>query len=199
MKKRITLARHGKPAFELKGSARARDLSNIARLYDESGITGAPPEETVLALRGNPVVVCSHLLRSIESAQALGYQEIHVQEPLFRETAIPHFRKGPISLPVGAWVVILRILWVLGFSRNGESLINARVRAREAASRLVQLAQEHQAVLLVGHGFINHFIAKELRKSGWFGPSKPGRGYWEYGVYEQATTSQGAPDCWFKK
>ncbi|MBS3935323.1 MAG: hypothetical protein KGZ43_04045 [Sulfuritalea sp.] len=65
---------------------------------------------------------------------------------------------------------------------------DARRRARQAAERLAELAEEHQNVLLVGHGFINHFIAKELQKSGWLGPSRPGKGFWGYGIYERTTT-----------
>lgn len=184
---RITLLRHGKPAFELKGIVRGKDLGEIARSYDLSGIVGAPPKETVAAIQGGHFVVCSHLARSVESAKALGCPEVHVRDPLFRETAIPHFGGGSIPLPIGVWIVVLRLMWLFGFSRNGESLENARKRARKAAAKLVELAEAHQNVLLVGHGFMNHFIAKELRKGGWLGPSKPGRGYWGYGSYERAT------------
>lgn len=185
---RITLLRHGKPAFELKGIARAKDLGEIAQSYDLSGIADRPPGETVAATRGDHLVVCSHLVRSVESARALGFSDVHLQDPLFCETAMPHFRSGALSLPIGVWVVVLRILWVFGFSRNGESLSDARARARQAAARLVELAEQHRNVLLVGHGFINHFIAQELRKLGWHGPSKPGRGFWAYGIYERATS-----------
>ncbi len=185
---RITLLRHGKPAFELKGNVRGKDLGEIAKAYDLSGIVDIPPRETVAAIQGSHFVVCSHLTRSIESAKALGCPEVHVRDPLFCETAIPHFGSGSITLPIGVWIVVLRLMWLFGFSKNGESLENARRRARQAAARLVEFAQEHQYVLFVGHGFINHFIAKELRKSGWLGPSKPDRGYWGYGSYERATT-----------
>lgn len=185
---RITLLRHGRPAFELKGNVRAKDLGTIARSYDLSGIVGIPPRETVAAIQGEPLVVCSHLARSIESAKALGFSEVHMKKPLFCETAIPYFGNGYVPLPVGVWVVVLRILWLFGFSRNGESLTKARKRARHAAARLAELAEEHQNILLVGHGFINHFIATELKKSGWLGPSKPGKGYWSYGIYERAIT-----------
>ncbi|MES9861226.1 MAG: histidine phosphatase family protein [Candidatus Thiodiazotropha sp. LLP2] len=181
---RITLIRHGKPAFELRGNVPANALNEIVKSYDLSGIVGTPPKEVLSAVKGNHFVVCSHLLRSIESAKSLGYGEECIQEPLFRETAIPHFNSGRITLPIGVWVVILRVLWLFGFSRNGESLANLKLRARQAAVKLIQLAEEHQNVLLVGHGFINHFIAKELRKKGWFGPLKPGKEYWEYAIYE---------------
>jgi hypothetical protein len=53
----------------------------------------------------------------------------------------------------------------------------------------VELAEEHQDVLLVGHDFFNQLIARELRNHGWSGPSKPGNGFWEYGIYERAATT----------
>jgi broad specificity phosphatase PhoE len=184
----ITLLRHGKPAFELKGSVRGKDLGMIAKSYDLSDIVGTPPRKTVAAIQGEHFVVCSHLPRSVESAKALGYTEVHIRDPLYCETAIPHFSGGSIPLPIGFWIIILRLMWLFGFSRNGESLADARRRARRATTRLIELAEEHQNVLLVGHGFINYLIANELRKGGWNGPSKPGRGYWGYGRYERATT-----------
>lgn len=185
---RITLLRHGRPAFELKGNVQAKDLGATARSYDMSGIADTPPRETVEAVQGGHLVVCSHLPRAIESAKALGFSEVHVKEPLFCETAIPHFGSGSVPLPVGVWIVVLRVLWLFGFARNGESLIDARKRAGQAAERLIELAEEHQNILLVGHGFVNHFIANELKKRGWVGPSKPGKGHWGYGIYERATT-----------
>jgi hypothetical protein len=160
MMMRITLLRHGKPAFDLKGNVRSKDLGMIASSYDLSGVVGTPPRETILLAQGYHVVICTQLVRSIESAKALGYSEVQVKDPLFCETAIPHFSSGSVPLPVSIWIVVLRLLWLFGFSRNGESLIDARRRAKQAAKRLVELAEEHQKVLLVGHGFINQLIAK---------------------------------------
>ncbi len=57
-------------------------------------------------------------------------------------------------------------LWLFSFSKNGEFFKQAKNRARLAAEKLIALAQTHHDVLLVGHGFINHFIAKELKKRG---------------------------------
>jgi broad specificity phosphatase PhoE len=184
---RITLVRHGKPAFELKGSVRAKDLGKIAKSYDLSGIVDTPPRETLAAARGNHFVICSDLTRSIESAKALGCPEVHATDPLFCESALPHFDGGSITLPISVWIVVLRLMWVFGFSRNGESLGDLRKRARQASTRLIELAEQHHDVLLVGHGFVNHFIAKELRRYGWLGPSKPAKGYWGYGSYERAS------------
>lgn len=185
---KITLLRHGKPKFELKGKVRARELGSIARSYDLSGIADLPLDATVLAVQGSQFVVCSHLPRSIESAKALGFSDIHLQDSLFSETSIPHFSRGSLYLPVSVWIVLLRVLWLFGFSKNGESFKQAKNRARLAADKLIELAEMHHAVLLVGHGFINHFIAKELKKRSWQMSSKLGSGYWEYGVFKNIVT-----------
>jgi broad specificity phosphatase PhoE len=185
---RITLLRHGRPGFELKGTIRARDLRGTAESYDLSGISDLPTEEVKGMVSESRQVVCSHLPRSVDSARALGFLTPHLEDPLFSETLIPHFSSGSIALPAGGWVVLLRVLWLFGFSRNGESLIDTRIRARQAAAKLIELAEGHRQVLLVGHGFMNRFIARELLRSGWAGPLKPGKGFWGYGVYEKPPT-----------
>lgn len=180
---KITLIRHGKPAFELSGNAQAKDLRNLAKSYDASGIIDEPPGKAIEAAKGHNMVICSDLTRSLESAESLGCPEIHLEESIFREIAIPHFSNGSMTLPISVWIVVLRSLWLLGFSKNGESFGNARYRAKQAAQKLIQLATQYENILLVGHGFINYFIAKELLANKWEGPSTPGRGYWEYSVY----------------
>lgn len=184
----ITLIRHGKPEFELKGKARSREISEVIRVYDLSGITGVPPKEaSEIALSCN-VAVCSDFTRSIESARALGFNDIHLCDTVFREIAIPHFQSGSLSMPVNAWGALLRCMSLFGFSKNGESLSMAKKRAQIATTELIDIAHTHKSVLLVGHGFINYFVAKELLSRNWSGPSKPGGDYWEYGVYTYNAT-----------
>ncbi|NOX43669.1 MAG: phosphoglycerate mutase family protein [Gammaproteobacteria bacterium] len=184
----ITLLRHGKPEFELAGNVRACDLSDFARSYDLSGITGNPPSEVIDLTKKHKIVVCSDLPRSLQSAKALGVAEVHSASSVFTETSIPHFDNGSIKLPISLWVLLLRSLWYVGFSRNGESLSAAKNRAKLAAQELISLAKQFDKVLLVGHGLINYFIAKELLSNNWLGPSSPGRKYWEYGVYRYSAT-----------
>ncbi|GAA6143206.1 histidine phosphatase family protein [Hydrogenophaga sp. 5NK40-0174] len=182
---RITLIRHGKPTFELKGNMRAGDLGQIARSYDASGISDTPGLDALEAVKGHERVVCSALLRSQESASALGFSEVHLSDAMFNEVAVPHFNGGSLRLPVRVWVVVLRVMWLMGFAQNGESVSAAKRRAKLAASELVGLAQSHGSVLLVGHGFINLLIAKELQRVGWDGPPRPISEYWGTGVYER--------------
>ncbi|MDT4291703.1 phosphoglycerate mutase family protein [Methylomonas sp. MO1] len=184
----ITLIRHGKPRFELKGKAKARDIGEIIRVYDLSGIEDEPPENAKQRALACYVAVCSDFTRSLESAKALGFSDILLSDSVFREIAAPHFKQGSLTMSLNAWGILLRCLSVLGFARNGESLAMAKRRAQVAASTLIDLAHEHQRVLLVGHGFVNYYIAQELLARNWVGPSKPGRGYWEYGVYHYPAT-----------
>lgn len=181
---KICLMRHGQPTVDLTGSARAGELSQLAGRYDESGIKDSPPKRALEAVVDYPCVITSTLRRSIESALALGVDKIHIQDSLFREAEIPHFSKGAIKLPLGFWLPVLRVLWLFGFSQNGESLRNSLDRARRAAQQLVELAEQHGEVLLVGHGFLNHFIARELVKRGWTGPKKPASEYWDHSLYQ---------------
>jgi broad specificity phosphatase PhoE len=181
---RITLLRHGQPDFEWKRSVRGCDLRRLERAYDSAGIIGIPPEETRKLVKLHKFVVCSDLPRSIQSAEALGASAIHISSPIFREMTLPFFDNSPIKLPLKAWAVILRGLWFLGFSRNTESIAAAKARARMVSSKLIELAAEHRSVLFVGHGFLNHYVAKELQAANWAGPRSPGKKYWEFGTYE---------------
>ncbi|MDD2761219.1 MAG: histidine phosphatase family protein [Methylomonas sp.] len=187
----IILIRHGQPAVELSGMARGRDLSAIAKAYDASGIVDRPPPETMAELRHLNCMACSDLPRSVESAHALGFAGLPAADRLFREAALPHFARGSIALPVTVWVSVYRLLWLAGFARNGKSYTAAKARAGQAANRLIGLAKTHGNVVLVGHGLMNYLIAQQLRANGWQGPAKPGKRFWEYGVYECSGDSGG--------
>jgi len=185
---RITLLRHGKPKFELTGNARASELSEISKSYDLSGIHADPSKDSIIQAKRHNIIVCSNLPRSIQSAKALGVTEVHSISPLFREADIPYFTKGSIKLPVSTWIIVMRGLWFFGLSKNGESLLATRKRAKKATGELILLAKQFESVMLVGHGFINHFIAKELLSSNWSGPKKPASEYWGCSTYRYNPT-----------
>lgn len=180
---KIILLRHGKPSFELSGCVRADEVGQISHQYDLSGICDLPSEQIKQQASACNAVVCSPLPRSITSAEALGLGAVCRSDVLFREAEMPHFKTGSLVLPVMVWIALLRGLSVFGFSRNGESLSMVRQRADAAAVVLIGLAQCHESVVLVGHGMINHFIAKALLVCGWSEASKSGHGYWGCGAY----------------
>ncbi|HHJ20193.1 MAG TPA: histidine phosphatase family protein [Gammaproteobacteria bacterium] len=184
----IVILRHGKPDFEPPVRVKAKELKSLISSYDSCGICDRPPVEARERAQHCNVAVCSDLPRSMISAKVLGVTPVLVSDPLFREAALPHARWGLVRLSPKLWAVFFRLIWFAGFSCNGESVAFARYRAKDAARRLVKYAAEHKSILLVGHGIINRFIAEELLSLGWVGPSNPGRGYWEYGVYRDNTT-----------
>ncbi|MFB3164549.1 hypothetical protein ABLO26_24620 [Neobacillus sp. 179-J 1A1 HS] len=78
-------------------------------------------------------------------------------------------RLAGLKLHTGSCGVILRCLWFIGYSSGCESLKDAKIRAEEASKFLVNCAMEHHHVVLVGHGFFNMLIGKELKRMGWNG------------------------------
>jgi hypothetical protein len=60
-----------------------------------------------------------------------------------------------------------------------------RARAAVAAGALARLADDHQSVVAIGHGWFNRFVARELRRRGWQGPRFVPSGYWSSVTYER--------------
>lgn len=187
---KIVLLRHGQPEYDLFAEAKKRfapaELRRIILRYTESPLDQdiTPSEKTCQIAQNCNTVVCSNLIRSIESARMLGHEEIHLIDPIFRESDLPHANWRFPKLSLYTWFITFRLLWLLGYSNNGEAIKLARQRAAAASDILTSLAEEHDSVLLAGHGFMNRFIAGHLRANGWHGPKDPGRHFWEYGVYQ---------------
>lgn len=178
----IILLRHGKPKLELKGAVNAAEFKDLVAKYAQSGIQDLPSEQ----LKNNfnhHYVVCSNLSRSTESAEKLNLKKIHIADALFRETDIPHFNKSFFSLPLVVWLITLRIMWLFGFSKNGESFSQAKKRSKQAAEKLILLAQENEKIIVVGHGLINRLIGKQLEKESWQASQRKGKSYWEFRKY----------------
>jgi len=148
----------------------------------KAGILDRPPPETMAEMHHPNYVVCSDLWRSVESAHAVGLANMHVTDSLFRESVLPHFGGGPVTLPIAVWVTFCRLLWLAGFSQNGKAYAAANCRARQAATRLAGLAEAHGNVLLNCHGLMNYLIAQQLRANGWPGLAKSGKRFWKCGV-----------------
>ncbi len=187
---KIVLLRHGKPNISEHGRIRANEVHQWIELYNSVGLCAEhmPSAKSIEIANDCNTVICSDLTRSIESAQALGVKEINLTEPLFREMGLPYSSFPPLlKLPPNLWVALFRAVWFFGYSSNSESFKEAKLRATEGANKLKTIAEKNDSVLLVGHGFINQFIAKNLLSSGWKGSNNPGRKYWEFGVYEYST------------
>ena len=181
----IVLLRHGMPVIDHDRRLSASEFGQWVSAYNEAGINigCAPSQAAIEQAKKCTFVVCSNLPRSLESAKTLGLESIDVCESMFREFDMPHANWRFPRLSPGTWAVVFRLMWAAGYSRNAESFEEARERARNCTERLVELASEHGRVLFVGHGSLNWFVARYLKKVGWAGPAKAPGKYWEYGVF----------------
>lgn len=180
----ITLVRHGKPDLRLESWVAPMEMEDWLRHYDQAGIVPAPvPATTQEQAQAARVVASSTLPRSLQSAQQLAPGREVFSDELFCEAELPCPHWQYPKLPPMAWSAMFRLAWFYGYSAHAEPLPQTRWRARQAAMRLIQLAQENDSVLLVGHGVMTMLIARELLALGWSGPKRPTAGYWQCSVY----------------
>lgn len=186
----IVLMRHGKPKIEKRLRLNALGFGGWVEEYNVAGVDTACQPTLAAIEQANQCkfVVCSNLPRSLESAKTLGIQQLGVSDPMFREMDMPHAAWRFPKLSVLAWSVIFRLAWALGYSADGESFKAAKERACRCAEHLVSLASTHGTVLFVGHGSLNWFIAKHLKRMGWLCAEKPPRKYWEFSVFHLQKT-----------
>ena len=181
----IVLARHGRPQPQEATRISGDGLAAWVRRYNEAGITRdlPPPEYLRHLAAASGRVVASDLPRSIESAKWL-VDDVHI-EPDLREAGLPHAIQVPMCMSPSTCIGIARVLWFLNWGNSMETVADARARALRATDRLCMLAQEHQSVLVVGHGMFNRFIATCLRSRGWSGPQILPRAYWSSARFVQ--------------
>lgn len=182
----IILIRHGKPAFDMGKKFRQSRLATELDAYDAAGLAvdSEPPQALYSKLQQSIKVFSSDLQRALESAAKIVPEADIVTLPLFREAPLPRRLPIPLRLSASTWAVIARTLWLLGYSGGVESHRQARLRATAATRKLIELAHNGDNIVLVGHGFINLFIAKQLLNQGWRGPKKPESCYWGCSVYQ---------------
>lgn len=183
----ISLIRHGKSKHVDNNRMTCKEFMNWIKKYDECGVfeENIYPAKTLEKIKAANLVLTSDLKRSIESAQLLKPNIKVISDPLFRETELPNrlIKQGGLKLHPKIWAVILRCLWLIGISWGCESLNTAKARVKTAANQLVTYAQEHSSVVLVGHGFFNLLIAKELQKMGWKFDRKINSQHWNCTTY----------------
>ena len=185
---KIVLLRHGRTSLPPWPWIRAAELGNWIDSYNSAGIQDKLPPSKALAIAEQcRLIVTSDLLRSVESGRVLGSRTPMISDGLFREAGLPYRSAAFIRMPPYVWAVLFRLLWSFGFKTNGESIHAFRKRAQSAAMFLISLASEHDSVLLVGHGLINSYIARELLSAGWLGPGKTEIRHWGFTEYTHET------------
>ncbi|WP_348959344.1 histidine phosphatase family protein [Enterobacter cloacae complex sp. Mu1197] len=180
----IILMRHGEPEYRGAGKVSYREMAGWIDSYNRSSTGRDRPSEMaqILAYRAL-TFLSSPLPRALSSLKTLGCEPGLIDE-VFREAELPVFRIPGLRLSPFYWAALFRVLWLCGLSGESECVSVAKERAVKAAEILVNVAKDSDGpVLLMGHGMINRFIAKELIASGWKEQTSPVTGYWGAGVY----------------
>ncbi|MDX8365623.1 histidine phosphatase family protein [Cytobacillus sp. IB215665] len=184
----ISLIRHGKSKHTDNNVITCTQFKDWVEKYDHIGVfeEKSYPTKTVRTISTAKLVISSDLERSTASVKLLNSNVKTISIPIFRETTLPTPKTalwGMESRP-STWALIFRCLWFSGYvTADCESYRIAKNRAREASALLVDYAQKYTSIVLVGHGFINLLIAKELKSNGWKGNRRPSSKHWGCTTY----------------
>ena len=192
----IVLARHGRPDLpaDLERAISGREIGCWYRRYDDSGIVDGvePPARLRQAAAAAGCVVASDSRRALESAARLALTEGVRVEPALREVGFPESLAVPVRLSPDVWVLIARAAQMLRCCECDEPVPATRARAAIAAETLARLAEDHGSLFVVGHGWFNRFVARELRRRGWQGPRWLPTGYWSTATYQHRVPAHGS-------
>jgi len=143
-----------------------------------------PTNETIHVAKSADIVLTSTLRRTIDSADILGV-EVLEQNSLFNEAGIPEVNIPFIKLKPKSWLMILRLMLLLGLGKKDTSLKASKAQASNAAKRLLELSLEYEHIALVGHGGMNWLLGKELKKAGWKLEGKTSHDNWGMTVFRK--------------
>ncbi|MEH7225011.1 histidine phosphatase family protein [Bacillus sp. JJ1566] len=183
----ISLVRHGRSQLTENDKITCLDFKKWVEKYNYNGVFEelTYPSFTTEKVVNAKIVITSDLKRAVQSAKLLNPGVKIIPNPLFRETELPvlSLKLLDIKLRPSSWAIILRFQWFCGYSYDCESLSDAKLRANKASQQLISYAKEFNSVALIGHGFFNMLIARELQKKGWKGKRKSGVKHWDCTTY----------------
>lgn len=185
----ISLIRHGKSTWINNKRVTFQGFKDWIEMYDAHGVFENKkryPAWTIEKVNRANVMVSSDLKRSIDSARILKPSFDGPSYPLFREIEFPHVPEivEKVKLYPTVWALLLRSAWFIGYAKDAESYKEASKRAEKAADLLIDYAEKQESVVLVGHGFFNFLIARQLQKKGWKGRKNTSFDHWVANTYK---------------
>ena len=185
---RIITARHGRPDLSRDQRITAREYGDWWARYDASGLAPdeRPPEALMRFADGAETVLSSTLPRAIETAvKATGGRCEVPADPIFVEAPLPPPPVPFLKLRPGAWGVVSRTFWFIGYAPRGvENHFPTWARVKKITARLADHALDGD-VLLCAHGYLNWMIDRQLRREGWRRVERDGGNhYWSWRIYE---------------
>ncbi len=160
------------------------ELPRWIETYDTAPIDTTPPDRVLFEIAARARwVVASSLKRTTDSLAVLGITPDET-DPLFDEASVPSGSVKWLRLRPMQWLTYFRLRALAGGVLPQSDLRRLLRRADTAADRLITRAGEHDDVLLMGHGALNHFIDKSLLKKGWRRIEGSGTKNWGYARYQ---------------
>jgi len=173
----IVLVRHGEPVANENKKVTAGGFTHWIQQYNKSFVVShSSPDKKNIPNITHHYVVSSPLRRAVHSAKILTNNVPDEQLNVLKEMDIPRY-KIPLTLKAWTWVYLCRLLWMCGIKGNFETFKEAKQRAELATLSLISMANNQQKILAVGHGVMNLYIRKNLKKRGWRLTEKSSK-YW---------------------
>ena len=181
------VSRHGKPALDRTAGPRLdwRQYKDWWARYEESPLAEgqvAPPD-LMEAVKDADLVFASGRIRAQETAARAAPHMTAEHDPVFNEAPLPPPMLPRVRYLPKTWNILARAAWLNGHALDGESVVQARLRAMDAAQKLHE-ASEDAKVYLAAHGWFNRMLRPELKKLGWRCVRDGGDSYWSFRVYE---------------
>ena len=185
---KIILLRHGEVDIKDYKNIPANQFGKWIIEYNNSDIKSdfSLKAEINDLLNKTDILICSNLKRSIQSVEIFNKTPFEINN-VFYEAELPYLNWYLLKLNPKVWLIFFRILWLFGYSKNCESYKKAKIRAKKATKRLIELSKQNKPVILIGHGIINRLIRKELILQKWNETKKAKNKNWDYGVFELNT------------
>jgi broad specificity phosphatase PhoE len=164
----IILIRHGNPEINKKGWFSFKAARNYIIAYDTVGVRPVATPPVILRSNEDVKIFCSSLFRAYDTALKVFGDE----RTIIVDSAFIEFQREisplPLVLPIKGWTGISRFFWMIGLhSSDIPGFRSEKSRAKQDAVFLENTAMKDKKVILVGHGFLNKYIVRNLKKNGW--------------------------------
>ncbi len=184
----VILARHGEPALSRRVRLTAAGYRDWWGRYEAGGLKPGqtPPASLRSMAAAAGVLFSSSRERAIQSARAVAGDRTFESDDLSIEAPLP---SPPLPdwlrLSPRWWGVVSRLCWrAFDYHDGQESHGEAKVRAAQAAARLMESAAAGEDVVLIAHGYFNYMIGRALAARGWRRTLDQGYRYWSARRFE---------------
>lgn len=166
----IILIRHAKVNLDTKGWMGYGKVVQLNEQYNIAPISKFEAKQVLAELPPikTDTVYVSNLNRSIVTGWTLFGDSAVVLSSGFLDEFELNIVHLPLRLPYKGWTSVSRALWLLGLNqKNNESFKEAKSRVLKIADFIEDRLNYNEQVVMVTHGFLNRYVARELKKRGW--------------------------------